>query len=103
MHAIGLHKSLVVCDVEYVERWLTQMCGVLPNACDVAQAAPEVVIMHVGGKLCVEVLCCPGSCLQLLSSTMRRNACDLSVCLRVRVVVSVPLVPEGEEVDVIRV
>ena len=47
VYALGLHGSLVVCDVEYVERWLTQMCGVLPNACDVAQAAPEVVIMHV--------------------------------------------------------
>ena len=47
VYELGLRGSLVVCDVEYVERWLTQMCGVLPNACDVAQAAPEVVIMHV--------------------------------------------------------
>ena len=66
------------------------MCGVLPNVCDVAQAAPEVVIMHVGGKLLVEVLCCPGSCLQLLSSTMRRDVCGCSVCVHMLVVVSVP-------------
>ena len=51
-------------------------CVECADACDVAQAVPEVVIMHVGGKLRVEVLCCPGSCLQLLSSTMRRNVCD---------------------------
>ena len=62
----------------------------LPNVCDVAQAAPEVVIMHVGGKLVVEVLCCPGSYLQLLSSTMRRDVCGCSVCVRMLVVVSVP-------------